>query len=91
MPDYLVEFYMARVDGEEFAAAAQRAESAADELAREGESVVCLRAIFVPEDETCFLVYRAGSAAVVHKAMRRAQLPSERPVTAVVTVGRPEE
>ena len=89
MPDYLVEFYLARVGGEEFAAAAERAERAADELAREGESVLCLRAIFVPEDETCFLVYRADSAAVVHKAVQRAQLPLEGLVLPVETAGRP--
>jgi hypothetical protein len=88
MPDYLVEFYMARVDGEGFAAAAQRAEHAADELAREGESVLCLRAIYVPEDETCLLVYRADSAAVVHKAVQRAQLPLAS-LYPVETAGRP--
>jgi hypothetical protein len=70
MPDFLVEFYMARVNGEEFAAAVQTAERAADDLAREGESVLCLHAIFVPKDETCFLLYRADSAAVVHKAVQ---------------------
>lgn len=88
MPDYLVEIYMARVNGEQFPAAAQRAERAADELAREGESVLCLHAIFVPEDETCFLVYRADSAAVVFKAVQRAQL-STRLVLPVETAGRP--
>ena len=34
----------------------------------------CLRSIFVPEDETCFLLYEATSAEVVAEAMQRAGL-----------------
>lgn len=85
VPEFLVEFYMPRAESDEFAAAARRAENAACELAREGDGVACLRAIFVPEDETCFLLYRADSVAVVHEAVRRARLPLERLMTAILT------
>ena len=37
-----------------------------------------VRAIFVPEDETCFFLYEAGSVDAVRKAARRAGLGCER-------------
>jgi hypothetical protein len=37
-----------------------------------------VRAIFVPEDETCFFLYEAGSADVVRAAAARAGLRSGR-------------
>lgn len=40
----------------------------------EGANVRFLRAIFVPEDGTCFFLYEAGSADAVREAGRRAQL-----------------
>jgi Nickel responsive protein SCO4226-like len=52
-----------------------RVRTAAAELSASGTPV---RSIFVPEDETCFLLYEADSADIVREAARRAALPFER-------------
>lgn len=62
-----------------------QARHASEELEREGVSVRFLRSIFVPEDETCFYLYRADSAEVVSEAVRRAELSVEH-VAGTVTV-----
>jgi hypothetical protein len=48
-----------------------------------------VRSIFVPEDGACFQLYRAGSAADVFEATRRARLPVA-DVSAVTPGSRPE-
>jgi hypothetical protein len=48
-----------------------------------------VRAIFVPEDETCFLLYETGSADAVREAARRAGLGRER-ITEALAVRRRE-
>ena len=78
MPEFLVELYLS---GADFAAAehdGERARRAAEQLAREGHEVRYLRSIFVPEDETCFLLYEASSADAVREAALLAELPFER-------------
>jgi SAM-dependent methyltransferase len=74
MAEYLVELYVAHGDHVAALQHTERAEQASAELTREGHSVRCLRSIFVPEDETCFLLYEASSAEVVAEAMQRAGL-----------------
>ena len=37
-----------------------------------------MRSIFVPEDETCFLLVEADTAETVHEAATRAAVPYER-------------
>ena len=74
MAEYLVELYVAQGDHLAAQRHADRAQQAGDELTREGRLVRCLRSIFVPEDETCFLLYEAPSADVVVEAMQRAGL-----------------
>jgi SAM-dependent methyltransferase len=74
MAEYLVELYVAHGDHVAAQQHAERAEHASAELTREGHSVRCLRSIFVPEDETCFLLYEASSAEVVAEAVQRAGL-----------------
>jgi hypothetical protein len=81
MVEYLVEVYLTRSQGVE--ACAVRARLAAEELTREGTSVLYLSSIFVPDDETCFFLYQAASAEAVHEAARRAALPFERVSEAV--------
>ena len=49
----------------------------AAELSVEGTSVRYVRSIFVPKDETCFLLYEAGSADDVREAASRAGVPFE--------------
>ena len=50
---------------------------AAAALTAEGTQVRFLRSIYLPEDETCFFLYRASSMEAVHAAARRAQLAYE--------------
>lgn len=60
------------------AAAGERARSAAEQLTREGIAVRCVRSVYVPEDESCLLVFEAESPDAVDRAGRRAELAYER-------------
>jgi hypothetical protein len=74
---YLVEIYLpSSVD--EFADAARRVAAAAADLAGEGLPLRYLHAIFVPEDETCFLLFDAESAHDAASATARAGIAFER-------------
>ena len=77
MAEYLVELYVAQGDHATARRQVERAERAGVELTGEGSAVRCLRSIFVPEDETCFLLYEAASADLVAEAVRRAGLRHE--------------
>lgn len=87
MGEFLVELYVSRTDGAGVEHGAERARVAAEELTGEGTPVRYLRAIFVPEDETCFLLYEAASVDDVREAARRAELPFERVAAAVAEPG----
>ena len=76
MAEFLVELYVARGDSAAVEGGAERARAAAEKLTDEGEAIRYVRAIFVPEDETCFFLYEAESADVVREATRRAGLSS---------------
>ena len=78
MAEFLVELYVARGDSAAVANGAERARAAAEKLTDEGEAIRYVRAIFVPEDETCFFLYEAESADAVREASRRAGLSSVR-------------
>lgn len=54
--------------------ASDRARRAAEQMRRNGTPVRFLRSIFVPEDETCFFLFEAPTAAAVRDTARRAQL-----------------
>ena len=77
MAEYLVELYVAQGDQDVALRHAESAEQAGAELTREGRPVRCLRSIFVPEDETCFLLFDAPSADLVAEAVHRAGLRHE--------------
>ena len=83
MPSYLVETYVPKADPGDARAAGQRARSAAQQLAKEGASVRYVRTTFLPDDETCFHVFEAGSEEAVAEACRRAGLGSPRIVPAL--------
>jgi hypothetical protein len=83
MGRYLVELYLPRGAARDVASATARARAAAAEAAEEGMPVRCLRSIFVPEDETWFLLYDAPTAAAVRRAVERANLTCGRLVEAV--------
>src|SRR5262249_22289456 len=75
---YLVELYLSRVGAGGLEAAAARACAAAAELTGSGVRVRCLSSIFVPADETWFLLYDAASANAVRSAPAGGARPSER-------------
>ena len=78
MPEFLVELYISRADTAAAGLNEERARLSAEELTREGTPIRYLRSIFVPDDETCFLLYEAASADAVREAATRAALPFER-------------
>jgi hypothetical protein len=78
VPEFLLELYVSRADVGAVERDAERTRLAAEELTREGKPVRLLRSIFVPEDETCFLLCEAASADTVREVARRAAIPFER-------------
>ena len=78
MAEYLLELYVSRSEPAAVEQAADRARAAAEALTEEGLPVRYVRAIFVPEDETCFFLFGACSADAVRAAARRAGLGCER-------------
>ena len=84
MTEYLVELYVSQAGAGAFELGSERLRLAAEEQTRRGTPVRCLRAIFVPDDETCFLLFEACSADAVRDAARLAALPFER-LSAITT------
>ena len=78
MAEFLVELYVARSNGESVAQCEDQARSAAEALSRAGVHVRCVSSIFVPDDETCFLLYEAETAEAVQQAAMRAGLAFDR-------------
>lgn len=83
MAQYLLELYAGRDDIAAVVAGAARTRRAAAELTGEGTPVRYLRSIFVPEDETHFLLCEAGSADAARETARRAGLGAVRVVDAI--------
>jgi hypothetical protein len=86
MAEYLVELYVAQGDHRLARQHAEQVTHAVAELTHEGGSVHCLQSIFVPEDETCFLLYEAPAAEVVEEAVRRAGLRHQHISPAISTL-----
>jgi hypothetical protein len=83
MREYLVEVYTPRNGAAGVDEAAARCRETAEQLSGEGMAVRYIRAIFVPEDETCFHVFEAASQEAVRAAIERAEFPAPRIVQAV--------
>lgn len=83
VPSYLVESYLARSRADDAAAAGRRAGAAAEQLTNEGTPVTYVRTTFLPDDETCFHVFDAGSVDAVDEVCRRARLSRARIVPAI--------
>ena len=81
MTEYLVELYLPAAD--RVPAAAARARAAAEQLAGEGRPIRYLRSIFIPSDQTCFLVFEAPSEDAVREAGNRAAVTFTRVVEAM--------
>jgi hypothetical protein len=71
---YLVELERPSAGWAELQLVSARARAGAEQLAAKGVPVRFLRAIFVPEDESCCFLYEARSAEAVAEAGRHAQL-----------------
>jgi hypothetical protein len=82
VPQYLLELYVASRSTIPLQAAA-RARASANAMSRDGRRVHYLRSIFIPEDETCFLLFEAASPELVAEASRRAALDHNRIVEAI--------
>jgi hypothetical protein len=81
--EYIVEVYVPRTG----AIGTAGVRLAAEEQTRRGAPVRYLRAILVPEDETCYLLFDAGSADDVRAVITRAAVPFERICTAIEPEG----
>jgi hypothetical protein len=90
MAEFMVELYAPRADRAALQARAERARLAAEQVSREGTPVRYVRSIFVPDDETCFLLYEAEHAADVAQAARRACVQFDR-VAEALTEATPDE
>jgi hypothetical protein len=77
VPEFVAEMYVSRTNVAALARDAENARLAADELTRQGAPVTFLDSIFVPDDETCFYLYRAASADAVWEAAARAGIRVE--------------
>ena len=91
MPSYLVETYLARGHAGEREARERRARTAAQELTQERARVRFERSIHIPEDETCFFVFDAPSAADAALVAQRAALDPIRVVEAISSASEREK
>jgi hypothetical protein len=87
MPEYLLELYVSKTDARVAVDLGERARAAAEELTRRGTTVRYQSLIFVPDEETCFVLFRAGSADAVRVTARLAELACERISTAITHTG----
>ena len=69
--EYLAEIYVSSGCAR-FGELAARLLAAADELGAAGSRVRCVRSIFVPLDETCFVLFEADSEVAVYETIGRA-------------------
>ena len=90
MTQYLVELYISRANCAAAALASTRLASAAAALTAEERRVELVRSIFVPEDETCFVLVEAATAEDVHETARRAAVAYERIVETAADLTRNE-
>ena len=77
MTEFLLELYVSKTNGASVATTAERFSHAAAELTAEGRPVRFVRSIFVPDDETCFLLVDGATADDVRETARRAALPCD--------------
>lgn len=81
---YVVERYLPGLSRADLLPRLSRLEPVTEELRREGSGVHYLGSTIVLEDEACFCQFEASSVVVVAEANRRADLPFDRIVPAVL-------
>ena len=91
MPLYLAELYQSSAESGDLAEAAARARAAASAMAKAGTRIRYVRSVFVPSDETWFLLYDADLASDVVEAASRAGIHLERVVEALETEPSPSQ
>ena len=88
MIEFLVEFYLSRADAAALGRSMRRARQAAEEQTRQGVPVRYLRSMYLPDDETCFVLYEAESAEAARRAAALAAIAFEQ-VSEVIGDTRP--
>ena len=78
MKSYVVALQLPARDATELAVAGDRARDAAEQLTREGTAVRWVRSVYLPERDTCLLVFEAPTPEAVVLAGRRAGLAYDR-------------
>jgi hypothetical protein len=78
MPEYLLELYVCRSDADLAGGDGRSVREAAEALARRGSSVRYRRSIFVPAEETCFVLLEADSIDGVDETTRLADVRCDR-------------
>jgi hypothetical protein len=86
---FLAERYVPAGSRELVLADVARAKRASADLAGEGTVARLLNSTLVPEDETCFALFAAGSEQEVRDLLQRAAIPCNRIVQAI-QIGVPE-
>ena len=86
MGEYLVELYLSRADERALATGGESARAAAEEMTRQGTPVSYRRSIYVPSEETCFVLFEAATAEAVRDAARLAELPCDRVSPAITHI-----
>ena len=87
MGKYIVELYVARGDEAALERGVELTRREAERLTGEGTRVRHLRSLFVPADETCYVLLEDDEAATAQEAATAAGLPFERPATEVAELG----
>jgi hypothetical protein len=82
MPAYVVEVYLSRLHGAALGELTARLRRASEDLERAGTSVVYVRSVFLPEDETCFHFFEAASLEAIRESCPRLGLAHGRITTA---------
>lgn len=85
MEEFAFEVFVPRRDGGVVAAEAGRLAALAGRLRAEGNEVRYLRALHLPQDETCFFVFEADSLTSMRRLRARARLERSRLVPAAFT------
>jgi hypothetical protein len=85
--EFLLELYVARTDCAAVVEGATRLGCAAAQVTAEGRPVRVVRSIFVPQDETCYVLIEAATVDAARETATRAALPVERVVEATHDIG----
>ena len=89
--EFLVEAYVSGTVAPGTPRSAETLSRMAEGLTKEGREVHLIRSIHVPEEETCFYLFRAASSDVVREVASRSGLRFERVHEAVSTWTEPVE